>query len=83
MAQTKTTYLSTDGKEFKTELEADARDMYLKLQGGVEAYIVAAGLDKAPAGMLRKHIPGYISFCKTGGVSVDGTPPEAEPGDDA
>lgn len=76
MAQQKITFISADGKEFKTELEANARDEFLKVEKDVEAYIVAAGLAKAQAGLMRKHIPGYLVF-KAQGVVV-----AAEAGED-
>lgn len=62
MAIAKVKYYSKDGKGFDTELEADARDKFLEMQPSIEAYIVAAGLKKAQAGLMRKHLSGFSAF---------------------
>ena len=66
MAKIKQTFLSRDDKEFATALEADGRDKFLDMQDSIEAYIVAAKLQKAQAGLMRKHLPGYQAFLETG-----------------
>jgi hypothetical protein len=70
MAQIKHTYLSRDGKEFATELEADGRDKFLDMQDSIEAYCAAANLHKAQAGLMRKHLPGYAAFVETGKIEA-------------
>jgi hypothetical protein len=73
MAKAKVTYLSQDGKEFETELQADARDKFLEVAPQIEAYIVAAGLAKAQAGLMRKHIAGFLVFQEKGVVVDNGS----------
>ena len=70
MAKIKQTFLSDDDKEFGTEAEADARNMFLKTENSIEAYILAAGLQKAQAGLMRKHIAGYLSFAEKGAIEL-------------
>lgn len=76
MAQAKVTYLSKDNKEFDTELQADARDKFLEVEPQIEAYITAAGLAKAQAGLMRKHIAGFLVFQEKGVVVPAGDDPE-------
>jgi hypothetical protein len=76
MAIAKTRYYSKDNKGYDTELEADARDRFLEMQGSIEAYIVAAGLKKAQAGLMRKHLSGFSAF-------LSGYKPTEEDGIDA
>ena len=70
MAKTKQVYISNDGKEFDTELEADARDQFLMMENQIEGYIVAAGLKKAQAGLMRKHLAGFAAYIAGGEVPV-------------
>lgn len=62
MAKIKNVYLSDDNKEFATEAEADAHNAGLANAKAIEAYIVEAKLMKAQAGLMRKHIAGYLAF---------------------
>ena len=56
-------YGSEDGtKEFNTAAEADAYDAGVKNAAVIEAYITKAGLLKAQAGLMRKHLASFISF---------------------
>lgn len=62
MAKVSTSYESTDGKKFPTELEADAHDASLQMGESVAAYAAAAGLGKAEATRALKYIAGYRAF---------------------
>lgn len=62
MAKTKTIYVAADGKEFESEQDCNAHEIGLRLQVRIEDYISTAGLVKANAGFLRRHIPGFIAF---------------------
>jgi hypothetical protein len=62
MATTKTIYVAADGKEFDTEQDCNAHEVGLRLQVRIDEYIESAGLVKANAGFLRRHIPGFIAF---------------------
>lgn len=62
MAKTKTLYLANDNTEFDTEQAADAHNVTLAKGSHIEAYIVDAGLEKAQAGLMRKHIAQYLAF---------------------
>jgi hypothetical protein len=64
MAKIKQTFQAEDGKEFATELEADAHDRGKKEETAIVAYCEAVGLQKAQLGLLRKHIPGFLIFAE-------------------
>ena len=81
--QAPTRYLSNDAKEFATEAEADARNMFLKVQDSIDAYIAESRLEKAQAGLMRKHIPGYLAFAERGAVELAASATgDVLPGDD-
>lgn len=61
MATKKIVYIARDGKEFKTEQECDAHEAYLRLAIRIEDYVTSAGLGKAQAGLMRRHIAGYVA----------------------
>jgi hypothetical protein len=72
MAKTRQVYIAEDGKEFDTEAECNAHDAGLANSAVIEAYITHAKLEKAQAGLMRKHIAGYIAFAASGAAqSVD------------
>lgn len=62
MAKIISKYLSDDGKEFDTAEAADAHNASIQHAKLIEAYIVHAKLEKAQAGLLRKHLAGFIAF---------------------
>jgi hypothetical protein len=62
MATPVTKFMTSDGKEFDTELEADGHEAGLKHAKLIEAYIAKSGALKAGAGMLRNHLPQFIAF---------------------
>lgn len=66
MANQKITFIADDGKEFTDEGAADAHNASLKHSAKVEEYIAAAGLEKAGAGLARKHLPAFALFLETG-----------------
>ena len=57
-----TSYKTSDGKVFNTEIEAAGHEKFLSVQPQVEAYIAASGASKVVAGLLRKQIPGFLAF---------------------
>lgn len=57
-----TSYKTSDGKVFKTEIEAAGHEKYLEIKPVVEAFIEKAGLQKAQAGLMRKHLPAFVAF---------------------
>lgn len=61
-------FVTSDGKEFKDEGSANAHEKGLEKAEKIEGYIAAAGLQKAQAGLMRKHIAAYLSFEETGQV---------------
>jgi len=73
MAKTLTKYLAEDGTEFDNEVDADAHDAALAESKQFDDYIAAAGLEKAQAGLMRKHLPQFLAFIN------DGIPPAVEP----
>jgi hypothetical protein len=79
MAKTKTIYVAGDGKEFDDEAACDSHDMYLAEQAKIESYIAATKLAKAQAGLMRKHLAGYMSFLKTGKVPEPEAAADPEP----
>ncbi len=78
MAKIKQVYVSRDGKEFESEVEADAHERSLDMQENIEKYIVASGLQKAQAGLMRKHLPAFATFVETGYVAPVETKPAPE-----
>lgn len=62
MAKIKQLYLALDGTEFDVEADADAHDAFLAAENSIEAYITHADLKKAQAGLMRRHLSGYIAF---------------------
>lgn len=62
MAKTKTTFLADDGKEFATELEADAHNKYNAIEHRIEDFIDETKQPKATAGLLRRLLPQYLVF---------------------
>jgi hypothetical protein len=66
-------YAAADGKLFTTEMAANGHDKALSVAPSVQAYIEAAGLIKAGAGLVAKHIPAYLAF-----VEAQAATPAAE-----
>jgi hypothetical protein len=62
MAKLISAYQSADGKEFATELEADAHDLSLSMAANIAAYIEVTGLKKAEATRASKYISGFAAF---------------------
>lgn len=78
MSKTKTLYIADDSKEFGTEAEMLAHDEYLRSAGNIEAYIVEKGLQKAQAGLMRKHLAAYIAFRASNPDATAPLPTKAE-----
>lgn len=76
MAQVKNIYVAADGTQFDSEQAADAHDQYLESAGHIEAYIQSAGLEKAQAGLMRKHLAGYLAFAQSNPDASAETPAE-------
>ena len=55
-------FVTADGKEFSTQLEAEGHEMALQTREVVEGFIAAAGYKKVQAGMARKMIPAFLAF---------------------
>lgn len=55
-------FLSNDGKEFDSALEADAHDLALIQADSVNAYIKEAGLAAAEGTRAKRYISGYAAF---------------------
>ena len=72
MAKIKQTFQSEDGKEFATELEADAHDRLKKEEPTIAAYCEQVGLQKAQLGLLKKHIPGFLIFAEKRAAAATG-----------
>jgi hypothetical protein len=53
---------TNDGKKFPTMAEAEAHEAGQVHTGLIEAYITSAGLQKAQAGLMRKHLASFIVF---------------------
>ena len=66
-------YITTDGKEFKSEMDARGHDTALKISSVVEGYIAEAGMKhkKAQAGLLRKHLPAFIGWMSQFGDTAE------------
>lgn len=62
MATTKTVYVAADGKEFDTEQACAAHEIGIRMSVRIEEYIKSAGLVKANAGFLRRHLPAFLAF---------------------
>lgn len=60
MAQVKQVFIANDGKEFGTEAEADAHDVALAAADSIKSYVTGAGLKKAQATLVSKHIAAYL-----------------------
>ncbi len=58
-------FVTEDGKEFASQIEAEGHEMSLKTKEGVEAFIAAAGYKKVQAGMARKMVPAFLAFQAT------------------
>lgn len=81
MAKTKVVFVSQDGKQFEDEAACDAHDTYINQQKQIEAYITGAKLAKAQAGLMRKHIAGWLVFQATGRVPALAGDESAEAGE--
>lgn len=55
-------FVTADGKEFATQLEAEGHEMSVKTKEEVEAFVVASGLTKIQAGVARKAIPAFLAY---------------------
>lgn len=65
MAELIQKFKTADGKVFNSEVEADAHEAYLKVQGAIEAFIEGSGLKMAQAGLIRKHGAALLDFMTT------------------
>jgi hypothetical protein len=70
-------FTTSDGKDFKDEVEANAHEKGLSESKSIEAYVEANKLIKAGAGMARKHIAGYLAFMDTYVPAADPVPAAA------
>lgn len=66
MAKEQTKYIADDGTAFDTLEEAEHHDAVVQDLKKVEDYISAAGLEKAQAGLMRKHLPQWLAFLNNG-----------------
>lgn len=65
MVKQVTSYETTDGKKFTSEIEANGHEQLLAIGGAIEAFTTAAGLGPAEATRAKKYISGYVAFLKT------------------
>jgi hypothetical protein len=82
MVKQVTTFETTDGKKFTSEVEANGHEKALSIGAAIDAYTKAAGVGPAEATRARKYISGYAAFMET----YDGPlahPPKAEAANDA
>lgn len=76
MAKIKNVFIANDNTDHATEQGADAHDQYLAKAGNIEAYIQEVGLEKAQAGLMRKHLPQYLAFAASNADATAETPAE-------
>lgn len=62
----KLAYIADDGRPFDTPEEADAHSASIATTRRVNAYIVATGLTKGAAAMLRNHLLQWVEFNENG-----------------
>lgn len=59
-------FITTDNKEFKSEVEAEAHQAGLDQAPLINGYIQHAGLNdgkgKAQAGLLRRHLAAFLAY---------------------
>jgi hypothetical protein len=84
MATIKQTFLASDGKEFKTEHEADAHDLYKSIAHKIDDFTTASNLKPAQATLARTYITGYLAHSKLnfkseGAAEVTALPEIEEP----
>jgi hypothetical protein len=65
MVKQVTTYETSDGKKFTSEIEANGHEKFLSINGAVEAFVQASALGPAEATRARKYIGGYVAFVET------------------
>lgn len=62
MAKQISKFLDDNGNEFDTNEAADASNAFIAAEFSIEAYIEFAGLKLAQAGLMRRHVAGYLAF---------------------
>lgn len=55
-------FVTADGKEFASLIEAEGHEMALQTKEIVEAFIVAAQYKPVRAGVARKVIPAFLAY---------------------
>lgn len=65
MVKAITSFETSDGKKFNNELDANAHEQYLEIDGAIAAYTEAAGLKAADATRAKRHISAYVAFMKS------------------
>ena len=64
MVKQVTSYETSDGKKFTSEVEANGHEELVSIAGAVEAFVKEASLGPAEATRARKYISGYAAFVK-------------------
>ena len=55
-------FKTPDGKVFGSAIEAEGHMVYLGNAPLIEGFVVAARLEKAQAGLMRRLLPQFMSF---------------------
>lgn len=84
MATIKTTFLSTDGKEFATAAEADRHDLGLKLDAELNQYVETLNLKSESAkgltisrNRIKKNILNFLAWRESGVTASEANDDEA------
>lgn len=78
--QTRSLFVTSDGKEFKVQAEAEAHQAGLDSKPLIEGYITHSKLEKAQAGLMRRHLAAFLAFQETF-VEPEPAPVEASTGE--
>jgi len=65
MVQQVVSFKTSDGKTFDNEADAKGHEAGIANTQVIEAYIAHARLQKAQAGLMRKHLGSFIAFDAT------------------
>lgn len=83
MVKQVTSFETSDGKKFTSEIEALGHEQLLQIGGAIEAYAKAASLQPAEATRAKKYISGYVAFLKTYDGPMELPAPVKEAANDA